>query len=57
MDADDWNTRYDTSELIWNAEPNQFVREELSDLAPGTGLDLACGEGRNAVWLAGQGWR
>ncbi len=57
MDAADWNARYDTDELIWHAEPNQFVRAELADLPPGTGLDLACGEGRNAVWLAVQGWR
>ncbi|MFA9564467.1 MAG: class I SAM-dependent methyltransferase [Acidimicrobiales bacterium] len=56
MDADDWNTRYDTSELIWHAEPNQFVRDELAELAPGTGLDVACGEGRNAIWLTGRGW-
>ncbi len=57
MDASDWNARYDTDELIWHAEPNQFVRAELAGLRPGTGLDLACGEGRNAVWLATQGWR
>lgn len=57
MDADDWNARYDTDELIWRAEPNRFVRAELADLPPGNGLDLACGEGRNAVWLAARGWR
>lgn len=56
MDADAWNDRYETSELLWHAEPNQFVRAELAELQPGTGLDLACGEGRNAVWLAGRGW-
>jgi SAM-dependent methyltransferase len=56
MDASDWNARYDTSELIWRGEPNQFLPLEVADLAPGTALDLACGEGRNAVWLAKQGW-
>jgi SAM-dependent methyltransferase len=56
VDADAWNDRYDTDELVWNVEPNQFVRAELAELAPGTGLDVACGEGRNAVWLAGRGW-
>ena len=56
MDASDWNARYDTSELIWKGEPNQFLPLEVADLAPGTALDLACGEGRNAVWLAKQGW-
>lgn len=56
MDAADWNERYDTSELIWKGEPNQFLPSEVADLTPGTALDLACGEGRNAVWLATQGW-
>ncbi len=57
MDAAEWNARYDTDKLIWHAEPNRFVRAELAELLPGTGLDLACGEGRNAVWLATRGWR
>lgn len=56
MDASDWDARYDTSELIWKGELNQFLPLEVADLAPGTALDLACGEGRNAVWLAKQGW-
>jgi SAM-dependent methyltransferase len=38
-------------------EPNRFVVQELSDLPPGRAIDLACGEGRNAVWLAQRGWR
>ncbi len=56
MDASDWNARYDTPELIWSGEPNQFLAPEVSDLTPGRALDLACGEGRNSVWLATQGW-
>ena len=56
MDAADWNARYDTSELIWKGEPNQFLPPEVAGLTPGRALDLACGEGRNAVWLATQGW-
>ena len=56
MDAEDWDARYRTSELIWTAEPNRFVVEVLADVPPGVGLDLACGEGRNGVWLAEQGW-
>lgn len=56
MDANAWNERYETNELIWSAEPNRFVVEVLADETPGTGLDLACGEGRNAIWLAEQGW-
>ena len=56
MDADDWNSRYATDELVWKAEPNAFVAAETADLTPGRALDLACGEGRNSVWLASQGW-
>jgi len=56
MDAAAWNARYDTDELIWKGDPNQFLPVEVGDLPTGRALDLACGEGRNAVWLAGQGW-
>ncbi|HEY6533588.1 MAG TPA: class I SAM-dependent methyltransferase [Acidimicrobiales bacterium] len=56
MDAAAWNARYDTDELIWKGDPNQFLPVELADLHPGRALDLACGEGRNAVWLARNGW-
>jgi SAM-dependent methyltransferase len=57
VDADEWNERYGTAEFVWAVEPNRFVADELADLPPGRALDLACGEGRNAVWLAEQGWR
>lgn len=53
----EWDRRYAGSELVWTAEPNRFVAAELAGLTPGRALDLACGEGRNAVWLAEQGWR
>jgi SAM-dependent methyltransferase len=56
MDASDWNARYDTAELIWKGDPNQFLPGEVEGLPVGTALDLACGEGRNAVWLATRGW-
>lgn len=56
MDAEGWNRRYATSDLVWTAEPNRFLVEEVGGLAPGRALDLAAGEGRNAVWLARQGW-
>ena len=56
MDADDWNRRYESAGLVWSAEPNRFLVEEVAELAPGRALDLACGEGRNAVWLARRGW-
>jgi 2-polyprenyl-3-methyl-5-hydroxy-6-metoxy-1,4-benzoquinol methylase len=53
---EDWDKRYAGSELLWTAEANRFLVAEISGLAPGRALDLACGEGRNAVWLAEQGW-
>ncbi|RYP88259.1 class I SAM-dependent methyltransferase [Nocardioides guangzhouensis] len=56
MDATAWNQRYADKELVWSATPNQFVAAELADLAPGRALDLAAGEGRNALWLASLGW-
>jgi SAM-dependent methyltransferase len=51
-----WDTKYSGSEFLWKEEPNRFLVSELKGLAPGRALDLACGEGRNAVWLAQQGW-
>ena len=57
MDRTDWNERYAAEELLWGAEPNRFLAEELHDVpARGRALDLACGEGRNAIWLAKLGW-
>jgi len=57
MDARAWDERYAASELVWSATPNQFVAAELGDLPPGRALDLAAGEGRNALWLAERGWQ
>lgn len=56
MDASAWDERYAASELVWSREPNQFVAAELADLPAGTAVDLAAGEGRNAIWLASRGW-
>ena len=56
MEARDWDRRYAESELVWPAAPNRFVERELADLRPGRALDLATGEGRNALWLAAAGW-
>lgn len=54
---EDWNERYARKELVWTAEPNRRFASEVGGLEPGRALDLACGEGRNAVWLAERGWR
>jgi SAM-dependent methyltransferase len=53
---EDWNRRYAGAESLWSAKPNRFLVAEVAGLEPGRALDLACGEGQNAVWLAGLGW-
>ncbi len=57
MDREEWNRRYGGREFLWATEPNRFLVTEAAGLEPGRALDLACGEGRNAVWLAARGWR
>jgi SAM-dependent methyltransferase len=57
MNRNEWNARYASPGLFWMAEPNVFLVEQVADLSPGRALDLGAGEGRNAIWLAEQGWR
>jgi len=58
MDSDAWDARYATApDLVWTGEPNRYVVQELAGLSAGRALDLAAGEGRNAVWLADRGWQ
>ena len=56
MDSSAWNQRYADSELVWSAAPNIWVEHLTQDLPPGKALDVAAGEGRNALWLAACGW-
>lgn len=56
MKREDWNRRYAGVDSLWSAKPNRFLVAEVEGLAPGRALDLACGEGQNAVWLATLGW-
>jgi SAM-dependent methyltransferase len=56
MDASTWDERYGSEDLVWSAEPNLFLPPLVGELEPGLALDVACGEGRNAIWLARQGW-
>ena len=56
MDAATWDDRYRDRELVWGAGPNALAAAETADLPPGRMLDLAGGEGRNAIHLAERGW-
>lgn len=56
MDARGWDQRYAEHDVVWGIGPNRYVESELADARPGRALDAACGEGRNAIWLARRGW-
>jgi SAM-dependent methyltransferase len=51
-----WNERYRAKPQIWSGKPNPQLVREAGGLRPGKALDLGCGEGADAIWLAQQGW-
>jgi 2-polyprenyl-3-methyl-5-hydroxy-6-metoxy-1,4-benzoquinol methylase len=51
-----WEERYAGPEKIWSGKPNPQLVAEAAGLAPGTALDVGCGEGGDVIWLARQGW-
>ena len=57
MDSTTWDKKYKDSELLWSADANIWVRDLTQDLPPGAALDVAAGEGRNALWLVARGWQ
>jgi len=57
MEARDWDRKWRDERPAPRTEPNRFLVTAVADLAPGRALDLACGAGRNAVWLAERGWQ
>jgi SAM-dependent methyltransferase len=52
----EWDERYASSEQIWSGQPNAALVAEVAELKPGRALEVGCGEGADAVWLAGQDW-
>ena len=53
---DEWDQRYRTGQQVFET-PAPLVAEFTRDLTPGKALDLACGPGRNAIYLAERGWK
>ena len=51
-----WDDRY-RERPIWSGAANQRLVEAAADLVPGRALDVGCGEGGDAIWLAGRGWQ
>src|SRR4051812_25376983 len=53
----EWDARYgEPGDALWSGRPNGRLVAELADLAPGRALDVGCGEGADAIWLAQRGW-
>jgi len=55
--AAEWDTRYSERDgAKWSGQPNGRLVAEVADLPPGRALDVGCGEGADAIWLARHGW-
>jgi len=55
--ASEWDARYrEHDAAMWSGRPNGRLVAEVTRLSPGTALDVGCGEGADAIWLAQQGW-
>jgi SAM-dependent methyltransferase len=57
MDEAFWDQRYQSSSKVWSGRANPQLVAEAADLPPGVALEVGCGEGADAIWLAERGWR
>ena len=54
--AEQWENRYASSSRVWSGRPNLTLTQIAPTLPVGRSLDLGCGEGADAIWLASRGW-
>lgn len=52
-----WDERYRSGATTWSGNPNPHLVDQVTDLEPGTALDVGSGDGADAIWLASRGWR